>query len=79
MYFLDRITTNAILRTLLAYKKELISDVLLWEATHGKRKPGRPPTSYITQLTEVTDCTSTEVMRTAMENIYVRKQRGMNY
>ena len=37
-------------------KNELVSEVLLWEPTHGRRKPGRSPKSYITQLIENSDC-----------------------
>ena len=37
-------------------RDELISDVLLWTATHGRPKAGRPARTYIQQLCEDTGC-----------------------
>ena len=48
-------------------KNELASDVLLWEPTHGKQKPGRPKRSYIDQLTDDTGCNAQE-LKNAMDN-----------
>ena len=37
-------------------RDELINDVLLWTATHGRAKAGRPVRTYIQQLCEDTGC-----------------------
>ena len=37
-------------------RDELISDVLLWNPTHGRAKAGRPARTYIQQLCEDTGC-----------------------
>ena len=37
-------------------RDELISDVLLWTATYGQAKAGRPARTYIKQLSEDTGC-----------------------
>ena len=37
-------------------RDELISDVLLWTPTYGRRKAGRPARTYIQQLCEDTGC-----------------------
>ena len=37
-------------------RDELISDVLLWTATYGRAKAGRPARAYIQQLCEDTGC-----------------------
>ena len=37
-------------------RNELISDVLLWTATHGRAKTGRPARTYIQHLCEDTGC-----------------------
>ena len=37
-------------------RDELISDVLLWTATHGRAKAGRPAWTYIQQLCKDTEC-----------------------
>ena len=37
-------------------RDELISDVLLWTATYGRAKAGRPARTYIQQLCEDTRC-----------------------
>ena len=37
-------------------KDEVISDVLLWTPTYGRRKAGRPARTYIQQLCEDTRC-----------------------
>ena len=37
-------------------RDELISDVLQWTPSHGRRKAGRPARTYIQQLCEDTGC-----------------------
>ena len=37
-------------------RDELISDVLLWNLTYGRAKPGRPARTYLQQLCEDTGC-----------------------
>ena len=37
-------------------RDELISDALLWTATYGRAKAGRPARTYIQQLCEDTGC-----------------------
>ena len=37
-------------------RDELISDVLLWTPTYGRRKAGRPARTYIQQLSDDTGC-----------------------
>ena len=37
-------------------KRELISDVLLWQPTHGKQSVGAPRRTYIKQLIDDTNC-----------------------
>ena len=42
---------------------ELIRDVLLWTATHGRAKAGRPARTYIQQLCEDTGCCPEDLPR----------------
>ena len=58
-------------------KNTLVSVVLLWEPTRGRRKPVQPLKSYNTQLIEDNYCTSDE-LRKAMENRDECKKRIMN-
>ena len=46
---------------------EVVSDLVLWEPTHGTRRRGRPPESYIRNLENETGIPSSE-MRVAMMN-----------
>ena len=48
-------------------KEELISKVLMWEPKHGKRKRGRPSTTYLDQLRNDTGL-STEDLKRIMGN-----------
>lgn len=48
-------------------KSEVISDVLLWEPSHGKRSRGRPAKTYIDQLVEDTGL-EREDLQKAMED-----------
>ena len=41
---------------LFSSRDELISDVLLWNPTHGRAKAGRPAQTYIQQRCEDTGC-----------------------
>ena len=47
--------------------EELISDVLLWNPSHGQAKAGRPARTYIQQFCEDTGC-SPENLPEAMNN-----------
>ena len=42
-------------------REEMISEVLLWEPTHGQRKPERPNKTYTAQLREDCGCTTYEL------------------
>ena len=44
-------------------RDELIRDVLLWTATHGRAKAGRPARTYIQQLCEDTGCCPEDLPR----------------
>ena len=44
-------------------RDELIRDVLLWIATHGRAKAGRPARTYIQQLCEDTGCCPEDLPR----------------
>ena len=44
---------------------EVVSDLVLWEPTHGTRRRGRPPESYIRNLERETGIPANE-MRVAM-------------
>ena len=46
---------------------EVVSDLVLWEPTHGTRRRGRPPESYIRNLERETGIPASE-MRVAMMN-----------
>ena len=46
---------------------EVVSDLVLWESTHGTRRRGRPPESYIRNLERETGIPASE-MRVAMMN-----------
>ena len=48
-------------------KDELVSDVLLWEPTHGRQDPGRPKRTFIDQLADDTGCRPQE-LKNAMSN-----------
>ena len=48
-------------------RDELISDVLLWNLSHGRAKAGRPAWTYIQQLCEDTGCSSEDLLE-AMNN-----------
>ena len=43
-------------------KDELVSDVLLWTATYGQAKAGRPARTYIQQLCEDTGCNPEDLL-----------------
>ena len=44
-------------------RDKLISDVLLWNPTHGRAKAGRPARTYIQQLCEDTGCCPEDLPR----------------
>ena len=46
---------------------EVISDLVIWEPTHGLRRWGRPPESYICNLERET-CIPASEMKVAMMN-----------
>ena len=46
---------------------EVVSDLVLWEPTHGTRRRGRPPESYIRNLERETGIPACE-MKVAMMN-----------
>ena len=48
-------------------KEEVISNVLLWQPSHGKRSRGRPSRNFIDQLTEDTNL-DVEDLKTAMND-----------
>ena len=37
-------------------KTELVSDMIIWQPTHGRRSHSRPAKTYFDQLTEDNDC-----------------------
>ena len=53
---------------------ELISDILLWNASHGRAKAGRPVRTYIQQLGEDTG-SSPEDLPEAMNDREERRER----
>ena len=48
--------------------EELASKLVLWEPTEGKRKRGKPSTTYIDILLEDTDAHNTSELRMVMED-----------
>ena len=46
---------------------EVVSDLVIWEPTHGTRRRGRPPESYIRNLERETGIPASE-MRVTMMN-----------
>ena len=55
-------------------RDELIRDVLLWTATHGRAKAGRPARTYIQQLCEDTGCCPEDLPR-AMNDMEEWRER----
>ena len=55
-------------------RDELISDVLLWNPSHGRAKAGRPARTYIQQLCEDTGC-SPDDLPEAMNDSERRRER----
>ena len=58
-------------------RDELISDVLLWTATYGRAKAGRPTWTYIQQLCEDTGCSSEDLPK-AMNDREKWRERVMD-
>ena len=56
-------------------KDELISDVLLWNATYGRLKAGRPVRTYLQQLCEDTGCSPEDLP----EEMNDRAREGQGY
>ena len=58
-------------------KREMASDTILWQPTHGERKRGRPRKTYVDQLMEDTLCNVNE-LKTAMDDKDEWKKRVKN-
>ena len=49
-------------------KEEVVSDLILWQPSHGRRKRGRPAKTFIDQIMNDTGISNIDELKNAMEN-----------